>query len=109
MDNYFNIFNNRLVELVQISITERHNNGLGILYMDFSNKDKMDCYYLSINNDKINENIKKTIIERYNNSPKSIIYFYLFDNNCGEILEIDLDKSEDKSEDKSNDKSKIKD
>ena len=97
MDNYLNIFYNRLDELVQISITERKNNGLGVLYMDFCNKQKLDCYYLSINSDKINENIKKTIIERYNNSPKSIIYFYLFDTNSGEILEIDLDKSNDKS------------
>ena len=37
MEGYLNVFNNRLSDLIKLSITQRKNNGNGALFLDFSN------------------------------------------------------------------------
>ena len=93
MEGYLNIINSRINDLVQISIQERKNNGLGVLFMDFTDKLKLNCYFLKIDDEKFPPQLQAQVIDRYENSPKSIIYFNVYDENISEILEIDLDKN----------------
>ena len=93
MEGYLNIINSRINDLVQISIQERKNNGLGVLFMDFTDKLKLNCYFLKIDDEKFPPQLRAQVIDRYENSPKSIIYFNVYDENISEILEIDLDKN----------------
>lgn len=93
MEGYLNIMNNRINDLIQISIKERKDNGLGVLFMDFTDKLKLNCYFLKIDDEHFPLDLRKTIIERYENSPKSIIYFNIYDEDISEIVEIDLDKN----------------
>ena len=93
MEGYLNIINSRINDLVQISIQERKNNGLGVLFMDFTDKLKLNCYFLKIDDKQFPPQLRTQIIDRYENSPKSIIYFNVYDENISEIVEIDLDKN----------------
>ena len=93
MEGYLNIINSRINDLVQISIQERKNNGLGVLFMDFTDKLKLNCYFLKIDDEKFPPQLQAQVIDRYENSPKSIIYFNVYDENISEIVEIDLDKN----------------
>tara|TARA_B100000073_G_C23495369_1_gene477490 strand:- start:64 stop:396 length:333 start_codon:yes stop_codon:yes gene_type:complete len=93
MEGYLNIINNRINDLVKISIQERKNNGLGVLFMDFTDKSNLNCYFLKIDDEHFPKDLQSQIIERYENSPKSIIYFNVYDENISEIVEIDLDKN----------------
>lgn len=93
MEGYLNVLNNRINDLVQISIQERKNNGLGVLFMNFTDKLKLDCYFLKIDDENFPTTLRDQIIERYKNSPNSIIYFNIYDENISEIVEIDLDKN----------------
>ena len=108
MEGYLNVLNNRINDLVQISIQERKNNGLGVLFMDFTDKLKLDCYFLKIDDQSFPITLRDQIIERYKNSPNSIIYFNIYDENISEIVEIDLDKNSNYHETlkKSNDNEK---
>ena len=45
MEGYLNIINSRINDLVQISIQERKNNGLGVLFMDFTDKLKLKLLF----------------------------------------------------------------
>ena len=93
MDGYFNVIQKRLDDLVKISITERKNNGPGVLFLNFCDLSKMDCAYIKINDPDFDPELRKQFINRFENSPNSIIYFYVFDNKDSQILEIDLDKN----------------
>jgi hypothetical protein len=93
MEGYLNIINNRINDLVQISIQERKNNGLGVLFMDFTDKSNLNCHFLKIDDENFPKDLQSQIIERYENSPESIIYFNVYDENISEIVEIDLDKN----------------
>jgi hypothetical protein len=94
---YANIVNTRLKDLIQIYITERKNNGIGMLFINFTNKEKMDVFYNPLydkENECINsqfpEDLSKCLTE--NNKPPSIIYFNIFDANGNFLMEVDLDK-----------------
>jgi hypothetical protein len=94
---YANIVNSRLQNLIQIYITERKENGIGMLFINFTNKDKMDVFYNPLydkENECLNpqfpEDLSKCLTE--NNKPQSIIYFNIFDGNGNFLMEMDLDK-----------------
>ena len=94
---YTNIVNTRLKELIQIYITERKQNGIGMLFINFTNREKMDvCYNPLYNkeneciNPKFPQNLSSCLTE--NNKPQSIIYFNIFDANGNFLMELDLDK-----------------
>lgn len=93
MEGYLNILQNRIQDLVQISIKERKQNGLGVLFLDFTKKEELNCFFLKIDDQHFPPDLKQTILDRFNNSPKSIIYFNVFDEKLSEIVEIDLDKN----------------
>ena len=93
MDGYLNVVNNRIDDLVKISIKERKEHGLGVLFLDFQDKENLNCFFLKIDDEHFPLDIKPKIVERYENSPKSMIYFNVFDDKLSEIVEIDLDKN----------------
>jgi len=94
---YANIVNGRLNDLIQIYITERKQKGIGMLFIDFTNKDKMDVFYNPLYdketeclNPQFPEDLSKCLTE--NVKPPSIIYFNIFDGNGNFVMELDLDK-----------------
>ena len=94
---YANIVNSRLQELSQIYITERKENGIGMLFINFTNKEKMDVFYNPLydkENECLNNNFSKDLSKclTENNKPPSIIYFNIFDANGNFLMELDLDK-----------------
>jgi hypothetical protein len=93
MDGYLNVVNNRIDDLVKISIKERKDKGFGVLFLDFTDNTTLNCFYLTIDDEHFPLDIKPTILERYEKAPKSIIYFNVFDDKISEIIEIDLDKN----------------
>ena len=94
MEKYVTIFNNRLDDLVKISIDNRKQQGPGVLFLSFCDKSKMDCFYIPLN-----KNFPEKYIDYYKNkletNPSSIIYFNLFDNDNDLNIEMDLDKKSD--------------
>ena len=95
MDSCMNVFERRSNDLIQISIKERKDKGLGCLFLDFSEKEKLECFYLILQDERFPLNLRKNIESRIEISPTSILYFYLFDSKEERIIEIDLDKNSD--------------
>ena len=94
MDKYLNVFQRRIDDLTKISINERKDKGTGVLFLDFSKENELNCFYLTLVDEKFPENVKKNILDRMEIAPKSMIYFFIYDNNNYErIIEIDLDKN----------------
>lgn len=93
MEVYLKSVENRMDQLIQIYISERKANGEGVLFLDFSNKDKMDCGYIPFNNEQFPVQTRNKILERRENVPASIIFFNLSDSENELLLEIDLDKN----------------
>ena len=99
MESYLNVFNNRVSDLIQISIKERSEKKNGILFLNFSIKDKLDVYYIPLI-DKDSGEIHKdfppdmvsSFIEKSKTVPPSVIFFYLYDEKDGMFLELDLEK-----------------
>ena len=93
MEGYMNVFDRRSNDLIQISIKERKDKGLGCLFLDFSEKDKLECFYLVLQDERFPLNLRNNLEKRIEIAPKSIIYFYIFDSKEERIIEIDLDKN----------------
>ena len=101
-NGYLNIFNNRLDDLIKISIDERKKQGNGILFLNFTEKEKLDVFYISLYEKvdgrelKQNENFPKELInyliDKLESTPPSVIFFNLFDDESNLNLEIDLEK-----------------
>ena len=99
MEGYLNVFNNRLSDLIKLSITERKNNGNGALFLDFSNKEKLDAFYIPLIDKESGElhanfpsDLVDNFIEKTKTVPSSVIFFYLFDQKEKLFLELDLEK-----------------
>jgi hypothetical protein len=93
MDGYFNVFDRRIDDMIKITIQERKTNGIGVLMLDFSDKDNLECGYLPINHPNFPEDIKRDYGERMHSVPTSIAFFFLFDQNDHKMIEVDLDKN----------------
>jgi len=96
---YLNVFNNRLDDLIKISIDERNVKGNGILFLNFTNKEKLDVFYISLYDKEtkcINDNFPKHLInyliDKIGSTPPSVIFFNLFNDETNMNLEIDLEK-----------------
>ena len=92
MRNYLSIINKRLDDLIKITINERKVNGLGILFLDFSDKTKMDCRYASLSNEEFPKIVRERYCERITSLPNSIIFFLIYDGQEELLYEVDLDK-----------------
>ena len=101
-ENRFNIYSSiiesHITELIQIYLNEKNKKGIGMLFIDFSNKEKMDVMYNPLydnKNDCINDNFPEKLSKLLNDykGPSSIIFFNIFDNEGNIVLSIDLDKN----------------
>lgn len=99
MEGYLNVFDNRISELIQISINERKEKKNGILFLNFTNKDNLDVYYIPLIDKETGElnkdfpqSMVNSFIEKSKSVPPSVIFFYLFDEKDGMFLELDLEK-----------------
>ena len=93
MQQYLSIINKRLDDLIKITINERKANGLGILFLDFSDKTKMDCRYASLSNEEFPQIVRERYYERITSLPNSIIFFLIYDGQEELLYEVDLDKN----------------
>ena len=92
MEGYLNVVEKRIDSLVQISIKERKQNGLGCLFLDFCKANHLDCAYISISNPNFPAHLNQ-YKERMQTVPESIIFLYVFDEKDDKMIEIDLDKN----------------
>ena len=97
-DIYLKMIEKRIDQLVQIYISSRKENGLGMLFLNFCDKEKLDVFYNPLYdkekecpNEMFPENLISYVTD--NKTPDSIIYFNLFDNDGDFMLKIDLDKN----------------
>ena len=93
MNKYFGIIENRIDKLIQISITERKDKGLGVLFLDFCDEQTLDCRYVAYNSEDFPDDVKQQYSDRINSIPDTIIFLFLYDKNNKTMLEIDLDKN----------------
>ena len=93
MEGYLNVFGRRIDDMIKITIQERKKDGIGVLMLDFSDKDNLDCGYLPINHPHFPEDIKRDYGKRIESVPNSIAFFYLFDKTDHKMVEADLDKN----------------
>ena len=97
-NNYISIINNRIDDLIKISINERKQHGNGILFLNFTNKEKLDVFYISLYKDTgtINESFPQELInyliDKIKSVPPSVIFLNIFDENKNINLELDLEK-----------------
>ena len=84
-------------ELIQISITERKSNGLGVLFIDMNNSDKANCSYIPLASETFPQEMRNTIIERYEKNPPSVLYFCFHKETECQLIELDLDTRNDKT------------
>jgi hypothetical protein len=97
MDTYLNIFNNRIDDLTKISINHRKNDGPGVIFCDFSNKEKMNVYFVPLYKDgsiynAFPQEYVKYYLDRLEQLPNSFIFFNLYDEKENIHIEYDLDK-----------------
>jgi hypothetical protein len=95
MEKYLPSVNNRLDELIQITITERKQKGLGVLFLDFSEKDKLDCRYAGLSEEHFPQIVRDTYSDRMFSAPNSVIFFLIYDGTNELLYEVDLDKESD--------------
>lgn len=93
MEGYLNVVQKRLQDLVQISIKERKEHGIGCLFMDFSNANKLDCRYVALHNELFPRSVFEKYRDRITSVPTSIIFLFIYDSTDETMLEIDLDKN----------------
>lgn len=94
MEKYLNVFQRRIDDLTKISISERKDKGDGVLFLDFCKENELNCYYLTLNEKTFPDNLRKNIVDRMEVAPKSMIYFFIYDDKNNErIIEVDLDKN----------------
>ena len=93
MEGYLNVIQKRLQDLVQISIKERKEHGIGCLFMDFSNANKLDCRYVALHNELFPRSVFEKYRDRITSVPTSIIFLFIYDSSDETMVEIDLDKN----------------
>lgn len=93
MEKYLPFVNNRIDDLVKITITERKQKGIGILFLDFCDKEKFDCRYVGLSDEHFPQIVRERYAERMQMVPNSIIFFLIYDGTDELLYEVDLDKN----------------
>ena len=93
MDGHVNVVERRIEDLIKICIQERKSRGFGVLFLNFTEENKLNCFYITIDDKNFPQNVRKNILERREVAPDSMVYLYLYDDKEERILEIDLDKN----------------
>lgn len=99
MEYCLTVFENKLDDLIKIMINERYDKGSGVLFLNFVSKEKLDVYFLSLydkENECVNEHFPPKFydyyVDKFKTCPKSLVYFYVCNDNEGIHIEVDLDK-----------------
>ena len=93
MEKYLTVVNNKIDDLLKITINERKQHGIGVSFLDFSETDRMDFRYVSISNELFPTEVKQKYLERMMSVPNSIVFFLLYDGKDELFYEVDLDKN----------------
>ena len=88
----FKFVENHLDELIQITITERKNNGFGVVFIDVSDNENAKVAFIAINEEHFPHVIRNKILERCETNPDSIAYFVFKHDKNEHIIEVDLQK-----------------
>lgn len=75
-------------QLIQIYVKERVLNygKTGALFVDFSNEQKTDVYFLTLSN--MPENVREKFLKKDNLNQKNTVFIYVLDKNESQILDI---------------------
>lgn len=75
-------------QLIQIYVKERVLNfgKIGALFVDFSNEQKTDVYFLTLSN--MPENVREKFLKKDNLNQKNTVFIYVLDKNESQILDI---------------------
>lgn len=85
---------NNLLELIQITIKERTDKGIGSLFLGYNEENKkIDCFYYPLAEKSFPEIYREIYTNLFEKNPSSIIYFHYFQNNSNSIVQYDLDKN----------------
>jgi len=93
MEKYINVVNNRIDDLIKITISERKQHGIGISFLDFCDPERMDFRYVAVSNEIFPQEVREKYLERMMSVPNSIIFFLIYDGNDELFYEVDLDKN----------------
>ena len=95
-DVNFKFLENNRDTLIQLSISERRENGFGVTLIDMQKATtNVDVKYVPINHPSLSNEIKTDILKKKENAPDSVLYFCLLLNGDNVIIEIDLAKKTD--------------
>ena len=78
-------------ECIQIQITERKENGRGVLFVDFLEEGKVDCVYIPFHREIFPKQYLEFYLERLKDAMSSILFFVFSDGNTHQMLELDID------------------
>ena len=93
MEKYLPFVNNRIDDLVKITISERKQKGIGVLFLDFCEKEKFDCRYVGLSEEHFPQIVRERYAERMQKVPNSIIFFLIYDETNELLYEVDLDNN----------------
>ena len=94
MSKYLHIVNNRIDDLVKITINERKLHGLGVLFIDFGEINRMDVRYVALHDPEFPGIVRERYIDRMNSVPNSVIFLLIYDGKEEDLFyEVDLDKN----------------
>lgn len=93
MEKYLTVVNNKIDDLIKITISERKLHGMGVSFLDFCEPDKMDFRYVGVSNELFPQPVREKYLERMKSVPNSIIFFLLYDGNDELFYEVDLDEN----------------
>jgi hypothetical protein len=86
-------FENNRTELIQLSITERKQNGIGVTIIDMvTSKTNIDVKYIPIDHYLLEDKIRTEIKKRSQTAPESVLYFCLMLKGDNLIIEVDLNE-----------------
>lgn len=90
-DVNFKFLENNRDTLIQLSISERKQNGFGITIVDMTDaKTNVDVKYVPINHPSLSDKIRSDVLSRKEKAPDSVLYFCLMLNGDNVIIEMDL-------------------
>lgn len=94
MSKYLHIVNNKIDDLVKITINERKLHGLGVLFIDFGEINRMDVRYVALHDPEFPGIVHERYADRMSSVPNSVIFLLIYDGKDDELLyEVDLDKN----------------
>lgn len=95
-DVNFKFFENNRATLIQLSITERKQNGFGLTLIDMSNTEanpnNVDVKYFPIEHPLLDPKLKKDVIDKASESPESVLYFCMKLKGDNLLFGVDLQK-----------------